>query len=207
MRIGIVSDIHCNIASLEVALERMGNVDEIVCAGDLIFSFRFSNEVVARMREIGAHVVLGNHELDVLGWLGDRVRDHPTTDQALLRWLAEQPTKLDTTIGGKRLTVFHAAPELPFDYVYKESARMRTFGELGADYVIYGHTHYALSHRVNGTHVINPGSAGQPRDPRNGFRSSYAVLDTASGEVLIDVYDDPVHKPVPGVGAEGVVIN
>jgi predicted phosphodiesterase len=52
-----------------------------------------------------------------------------------------------------------------------------------------------MTHRVNGTLIINPGSAGQPRDPSNGFRSSYAVLETQSGEVTFDVYDDPVHKP------------
>jgi predicted phosphodiesterase len=36
--------------------------------------------------------------------------------------------------------------------------------------------------------VINPGSAGEPRDHANGYRLSYAVLDTAADEVLIDNY-------------------
>jgi hypothetical protein len=33
--------------------------------------------------------------------------------------------------------------------------------------------------------VINPGSAGEARDPRNGRRLSCAVLDTASDEVVV----------------------
>ena len=195
MRLGIVSDIHCNIQSLDVALERMGNVDEVLCAGDAVFQFRFSNEVVARLREIGARMVLGNHEEVVLGPLGDRVRAHPGVDHELLKWLGEQPMRIDTTIGGKKFSMFHACPTEPREYVYKESPRIKEFADLGVDYVVYGHTHYPLEHRINGTLIINPGSAGQPRDPRNGFRSSYAVLDTVSGEVTFDIYDDPVHKP------------
>jgi predicted phosphodiesterase len=33
--------------------------------------------------------------------------------------------------------------------------------------------------------VINPGSAGEARDPRNRRRLSCAVLDTASEEVVV----------------------
>ncbi len=197
MLIGIVSDVHGNIAALDHALASMGAVDEVLCAGDLVSGYRFSNEVVGRLREIGARVVLGNHDLDVLGPHGERVRASASTDPALLRWLSEQPVRLDARIDGRRLTMFHAAPEEPFEYVYAETPRMRAWGEIGADFVIYGHTHYALAHREDATLVINPGSAGQPRDPRNGFRSSFAILDTSSGEVRLEVFDDPVYRPGP----------
>jgi putative phosphoesterase len=186
---------HGNIVSLD--RPRSWRRDELLCAGDVVSGYRFSNEVVARLREVRARVVLGNHDLDVLGPHGERVRESAATDPALLRWLSEQPERLDTRINGRRLTMFHAAPEAPFEYVYAETPRMRAWAELGADFVIYGHTHYALSHRVGETLVINPGSAGQPRDPRNGFRSSFAVLDTASGEVRIETYDDPMYRPRP----------
>lgn len=198
MKLGIISDVHGNAASLERALELMPDVDEVLCAGDLVSSFRFSNEVVARLREIGARVVLGNHDLDVLAPHGERVRASAATDPTLLRWLAEQPERLDTQINGRRITMFHAVPEPPYGYVYAETPRMQQWSGLGADFVIYGHTHRALLHRVDDTLVINPGSAGQPRDARNGFRSSFAVLDTQSGEVLMQTYDDPVYRPHPG---------
>ncbi|MEK6739155.1 MAG: metallophosphoesterase, partial [Planctomycetota bacterium] len=67
MRIGIVSDIHCNHEALRVALERMGGVDELLCAGDSVYQFRFSNEVMALLRERGARYILGNHEEVLLG--------------------------------------------------------------------------------------------------------------------------------------------
>jgi putative phosphoesterase len=197
LKLGIVSDVHGNIESLDRALALMGVVDEVLCAGDLVSGFRFSNDVVARLREVGARVVLGNHDLDVLGPHGERVRESASTDRELLRWLGEQPVRLDTRVNGRRLTMFHAAPEAPFEYVYAETPRMRGWADLGADFVIYGHTHYALAQREGGTVVVNPGSAGQPRDPRNGFRSSFAVLDTQSGEVRLEVYDDPVYRPRP----------
>ena len=198
MKLGIISDVHGNAASLERALDLMPDVDEVLCAGDLVSSFRFSNEVVARLREIGARVVLGNHDLDVLAPHGERVRASAATDPTLLRWLAEQPERLDTQINGRRVTMFHAVPEPPYGYVYAETPRMQQWSGLGADFVIYGHTHRALLHRVDDTLVINPGSAGQPRDARNGFRSSFAVLDTQSGEALIQTCDDPVYRPHPG---------
>ena len=199
MRLGLISDIHCNAAALDIALERMGGqVDEVLCAGDAIFQFRFSNQVIRTLRDIGAHVVLGNHEDVVLGPQGERVRSHPDTDPELLRWLAQQPRRIDTELGGKKLTMFHATPEEgPYDYIYGTSPRMREFGELGADYVIYGHTHYELVHRVNSTLVINPGSTGEPRNPRNGFRVSYAILDTQSGEVTMELFDDPSRPAAP----------
>jgi hypothetical protein len=39
--------------------------------------------------------------------------------------------------------------------------------------------------------VINPGSAGDPRDHGNGRRLSCAVLDTVSDEVRIIDFPDP----------------
>jgi len=44
--------------------------------------------------------------------------------------------------------------------------------------------------------VVNPGSAGEARDARNAFRLSYAVLDTATGEVTFDDFQDPTRAAV-----------
>lgn len=65
----------------------------------------------------------------------------------------------------------------------------------GAGYVIHGHRHRAMTHHVSRVGVINQGTAGQPRDPWDRCRSSYAVLETRRGGVTFDVYDDPVHRP------------
>jgi predicted phosphodiesterase len=95
MRIGIVADIHCNHEALAIALERMGPVDELVCAGDAVYQFRFSNEVMDLLREHNARYVLGNHEEVLLGRWGERARSGPHVRPENLAYMQSQPLTLD----------------------------------------------------------------------------------------------------------------
>ena len=88
-----------------------GQVDEVLCAGDAIFQFRFSNAVIRTLRDIGARVVLGNHDDVVPGPQGERVRSHPDMGPEVLRRLGRQPCRIDTVPGEKELTMFHATPD------------------------------------------------------------------------------------------------
>ena len=63
MKLGIVSDVHCNADGLRLAIEHMGPVDELLCAGDIVYQYRFGNEMIEVPREHGARNVLGNHDL------------------------------------------------------------------------------------------------------------------------------------------------
>ena len=74
MKIGIVSDLHCNHAGLAHALETLGDVDELVCLGDSIYEYRFSNDVVETVRRVGARCIKGNHDMVLLGYHGARAR-------------------------------------------------------------------------------------------------------------------------------------
>jgi putative phosphoesterase len=191
MRIGIVSDIHCNAAGLRTALDLMGPVDELVCAGDAIWQFRFSNEVVALLRECGARVILGNHEETFYSPDGVRARAAPHLDREHVDWLAGQPLTRSTRVNGKRLFMVHGSPWEPHrEYLYPSSAGLHRFSDFDADFVLMGHTHYQMAKRVGRTLLINPGTAGDPRDPRNGWRLSFAVLDSTSAEVRFCNYDD-----------------
>ncbi len=62
MKLGIVSDIHCNGAGLAQALALMGDIDELICLGDSIYEYRFSNDVVRLLKDREAQVIVGNHE-------------------------------------------------------------------------------------------------------------------------------------------------
>ncbi len=197
MRIGIVSDVHCNYEALQIALNRMGAVDELLCAGDAVYQFRFSNEVIDLLRERGTRYVLGNHEDTLLSAWGERARSLPSVRQDALAYMAAQPHRIDTTLGGKSLVIVHGSPFEPHnDYIYPNSPSLSRLAELDADYVVLGHTHYQMAERIGRTLIINPGSAGEARDGRNGFRLSYAILDTASGEVTFDDYQDPTRAAV-----------
>ena len=192
MKIGIVSDIHCNIAGLTEALRLMGDIDLLLCLGDAIYEYRFSNPVVALLRERAASLIQGNHEECFFGPAGARARGRGGIDPVLAAWLAGQPPRRAVTLGGRRLLLVHSTPWEPRGaYVHPESGLLSRFAEADADIVLYGHTHRQLARRVGRVLGINPGSAGEGRDNGNGFQLSCAVLDTASEEVKVIDYPDP----------------
>ena len=196
MRLGIVSDLHCNDAALAQALRLMGDVDRLLCLGDSVYDFRFSNEVVGILREREALAILGNHEEGFFGPHGARARSQPWIDGSLMQWLAERPQREAIDIGGKRLLLVHSTPWEPRGaYVYPHSEALNRFAEAPADIVLYGHTHHQLVRRVGRVLVVNPGSAGEARDHRNGRQLSCAVLDTVSEEVTtIDFPDNRIES-------------
>lgn len=195
LRIGIVSDIHGNADGLACALERMGDVDELLCAGDIVEEFRFSNEAVELLRRNRARCVLGNHDIGLLSPHGERARSASHVDAELVAWLASQPLSRELAVDGRRLLMTHASPCPPHtQYVTAHSPELRRIRSIEADYVVIGHTHAQLAQRVGTALVINPGSVGQARDRNNGKRLSYAVLDTATDHVEFDNYTIDEHQ-------------
>jgi putative phosphoesterase len=195
LRVGIVSDLHCNLQGLDLALDAMGDVDELLCLGDSIFEYQFSNDVVARLKERRAHIIKGNHEEGFLSPSGVRARERPGIDPAMLQFLAEQPHRRYVELAGKRLLLVHSTPWEPRgEYVHPHSANLARFAEADADIVLYGHTHCQVVKRIGGVLIINPGSAGDARDSRNGRQLSCAVLDLPSEEVTVIDYPDPRYE-------------
>ncbi len=170
----------------------MGDVDELICSGDAIYQYRFSNEVIGLLRERGARMILGNHEATFLSPDGERARSSPTIDQDLLGWLQEQPHQIETVVGGRRMLVVHGSPWEPFsEYVYATSRGLHRFRDIGADIVVMGHTHHQMHVQTGKVVLINSGSAGEARDHRNGRQLSFAVLDSDDGSVALCEYADP----------------
>ncbi len=192
MKLGIIADVHCNLEGLRAALDHMGDVDEVLCAGDAIYQYRFSNEVLELLRERDARYILGNHELTFLSPAGSRARSIPTVRRDNVEYMAAQSATIAVEVSGRRLLMTHGSPFVPHDeYVFPSSVKLQRMDELGADYVILGHTHFSMAIQVGRTLAINPGSAGEARDSRNGMQLSCAVLDTASGEVMFRSFPDP----------------
>lgn len=192
-----MADIHCNVEALRIALERMGDVDELLCAGDAVYQFRFSNDVIELLRQREARYILGNHEEVLLSKWGEKARSAEWVRQDAVAYMAAQDGVLETVVHGKRLVMVHGSPWEPHnEYIYPNSPSIARFAEIDADYVVLGHTHYQMAERVGRPLVINPGSAGEARDPRNSFRLSYAVLDTVTGEVVFDDFADPTRAAV-----------
>ena len=201
MKLGIVSDIHCNIQGLERGLELMSPFDELWCAGDSVFQFRWSNEVVSRLREIGAKVVLGNHEETILSRDGERALSSPKVDQDLVTWMRDKPYRIEEVIDGKNVVMTHGSPWEPWkEYHYPHETIWSKASELDCDTVIVGHTHFKMAQRFGSVLVINPGSAGDPRDHRNDFQLSCATWDTTTDEVVFYDYKDPTRNFVKHSG-------
>jgi putative phosphoesterase len=192
VKLGIVSDIHCNAAGLNRALALMGDIDELICLGDSIWEYRFSNEVAQILKERRAHTILGNHEEGFFGPLGERARARGDNDGALMEWLAGRPHRVELECGGKRVSLIHSTPWEPRGaYIHPNSPELARFADTQADFVLYGHTHRQVVKRFGRVLVINPGSAGDARDHHNGRLLSCAVLDTVSEEARIIDFPDP----------------
>lgn len=195
MKLAIVSDVHCNIEGLRIALDLMAPFDQLWCAGDSVFQFRWSNEVVELLRDLGARVVLGNHEETLLGPDGARALASTKVRQDLVDWLRAQPYRLTEEVDGKKVVMTHGSPWEPWkDYHYPHESIWARAAELDCDTLIVGHTHFQMAQRHGRVLVINPGSAGDPRDHRNGFQLSCATWDTTTGEVTFYDYRDPTRN-------------
>lgn len=192
MKLGIVSDIHGNLGGLQAALGVMGPVDELLCLGDSIYQYRFSNEVVGLLKSVGARMILGNHEEVFLSEAGSHAREKEGVDQDLLAFLADQPHRRMLTYGRKTVLMIHSTPWEPRgEYIYPHNEKLALFAEAGADFILYGHTHAQVVRRIGGVVVVNPGSAGEGRYTSDGLSLSCAVLDTETGEARVIDYLDP----------------
>ena len=70
MRVAVLSDIHANLPALDAVLAALGDVDAVWQLGDVVGYGPHPDEVVARLREIGATGVRGNHDAAALGHPG-----------------------------------------------------------------------------------------------------------------------------------------
>ncbi|MGI8728539.1 MAG: metallophosphoesterase family protein [Solirubrobacteraceae bacterium] len=206
MRFGVFADVHANWHALDAALSFLAgqHVDGFLCAGDLVGYGPLPNRTADRVLSLPGHVVAGNHELIVLGELGDG--DCTDFARASLRWtrdvldgdlrvrLAALPHHAQ--IQGV-VALAHGSWDDPQRYVRTEGEAQVALSELqswlpDAELLILGHTHEALAvgQRAGellrggvgevalprGDRVLlNPGSVGQARGGR--ARARVMILD------------------------------
>jgi putative phosphoesterase len=188
----IISDVHGNLAALQ-AIDAGEQFDEVICLGDIVGYGPEPAACLHWLRERNALVVQGNHDC-ALGagvparctpqfqWLADATYSigeaQLTADERA--YLAALPSRTVIDRGGRRLLLVHATPSDPL-YGYRAST-VEVWADdlsgLDADYVLVGHTHLQFELRVGATTLVNPGSAGQPKD--GDPRAAYAVLENGA---------------------------
>ncbi len=202
--IAVISDIHANLPALEAVLREIGDVDEILCAGDLVGYNPWPNEVISMVRERGIRCILGNHDRAILRrdfsyfnpiaveacqW----TLEHLTPES--LEFLASLPENMILDMDDSRIAVHHGSPWDEDMYVYPDMVDESFLEKDGADILIMGHTHVPFIAEFPSGKILNPGSVGQPRD--GDPRASYAIIDEQGIEIRRVDYDiDRVYKEI-----------
>ena len=205
MRVAIVSDIHGNRQGFEAAIAaaETAGADELWCLGDLVGYGADPDACVALAADHCAICLAGNHDLAVTGALS--LADFSRGAALAAQWTKEiisEETRaylesLSPQGSAEGVGLYHASPRDPvWEYVLSTLAAELCLDATDHRVSLIGHSHVALSFnrpeglpatgstRRGGTELevgegewlINPGSAGQPRD--GDPRAAWLLLDT-----------------------------
>jgi diadenosine tetraphosphatase ApaH/serine/threonine PP2A family protein phosphatase len=201
MRIAVLSDIHSNLIALDAVLAHLGSVDAIWQLGDVVGYGPEPDGVVARLREVGAVGVRGNHDAAAVG--GSEVEWFNPDARAAIEWTRDRiasGTKAWLEALPERLVesdyaLVHGSPREPlWEYITSSPVARANLTLLPTRFGLHGHTHLPIAwveedggivsippmdgstFELRGHALLNPGSVGQPRDGIPD--SSYMVIDT-----------------------------
>jgi diadenosine tetraphosphatase ApaH/serine/threonine PP2A family protein phosphatase len=207
MRLGVFSDVHSNLEALLAVVDsyKQQHIDKFICLGDVVGYGANPNECCDIVRELGAAVVLGNHDAAVSGRM-DYSYYYDAAREAL-DWCASHLNKehlewlrgIPFVYRQDDLCFSHGNPLNPeeFDYIFTLDQAAELLSKLDnlASVNFIGHSHltksFALSPgevnevvarrfglRRHRKYVITDGSVGQPRD--YDARACFTVYDTES---------------------------
>lgn len=147
---GIVSDIHGNLEALRAVLDRIGKVDRLLCAGDVVGYGPDPEECFSLTRSLRAATVLGNHDAAVcgkmdLGWFNPDARAAAVWTRSMLSESSlQQLSLLPAALSFDEFVMVHGSLSAPmdFNYVFSASAARPCFDEMGdCSLCFIGHTH------------------------------------------------------------------
>ncbi len=194
MRLLIFSDVHSNLEALQEVVSRE-KYDKAAFLGDVVDYGPNPAETLDLVLNEADYIVQGNHDLAAATGVdcqcAQAMHDLSvlTREEISDRLLSKEDKKklknmkvVDTpVVDGRKFMMVHASPNNHLHgYLFSTEAEMvwKKPDYKEYDYISVGHTHFPMFYRGK---IINPGSAGQPRD---GFwKPMYAVLDTETGDL------------------------
>lgn len=205
MRLGVISDIHGNLPALKKVLPELGDVDRLICLGDIAGYNPYLGECLELVQDTCDLVLQGNHDrletqgLNQQAVTGIRYAKKNLSEEQKqhLQSLPEKKDVFDTDY----LSV-HSHPERVDEYVMpRDFPRMRPYLD---DYrgIFLGHTHDQHVAVIDDRLILNPGSVGQPRD--GDPRAAYAIVDTEPGEYSFGRVEYDVDKVVEKIEDSGL---
>ena len=226
MRVALVSDMHGNLVAFEAVLADLESrrVDRSICLGDVAAFGPQPAETIARLRELGWPVVMGNadellfvdevpppeneHEqrlFDLVSWARDRLAP---ADVEFLR--SFEPTVKVSLGDGAEVLCFHGSPTSHSERLLPttpDDELARILLPHRADVMACGHTHLQMLRRVRDFLLVNAGSVGLPAesipsDPSPRAQTDeplapwaeYAIVDYGRGNVAVELRRVPVDR-------------
>lgn len=209
MKIALISDIHANLQALEAVWDdvQKQTPDTVYCLGDLVGYGANPNEVIDFIRVEDVPTIMGNydngvgHDLDDCGCdykdarlerLGELSiwwsRGHTTQENK--EYLRSLPEEMRLSDGDKEMLLVHGSPRSLHEYLPEERPTV-TFERIAkvaeCDIMLFGHTHIPYEKIVAGTHFVNTGSVGRPKD--GDPRAGYVMLNDGEAEFRRLEYD------------------
>jgi len=210
MKLLILSDIHGNWPALEAVLAAEPERDAVVFCGDAVDYGPQPVECLRWLVKNVRHLVRGNHD-NALGFGEDcqcmgTFREFSVATRAWHRSLVSSEDReflrKMPTIGwfgweGHYVRMAHATPQGDlFEYLTMDQWGERLY-DVGADFVLLGHTHVQGMRTFGKITVVNPGSVGLARDHRG--KACYAVC--RDGEIELKQIPYEVGRTVAALRA------
>ncbi len=218
MRIGVIADIHGNLVALEATLAALARerLDRLICLGDVATLGPRPTATLARLRDLGCPIVMGNTDAwllvaphadravplrELTAWTVAQLTD---ADRAFIR--AFPPTLTIPLDSGATLLCCHGSPR-SYDEVIAATTPAEALDAMlvshdAATVVVGGHTHVQLVRRHEGRQIVNVGSVGLPGTGpgtpdlplnRGVAWAEYGILDLDEGRVGIDLRRLPLN--------------
>ena len=154
MQVGIISDVHADYATLAEVLARLEShhqVDQVLCAGDLVGRGPEPERVVRLVRAYGVTCVRGNHDDWALSLNGES-----------LQYVRGLPLEWRGRLAGKSVFMCHGKPGNNLWGMYRDHLSATylkmVLRSLKADVLVTGHTHLPLHMQTPHGCLVNPGS-------------------------------------------------
>ncbi|MEW6097249.1 MAG: metallophosphoesterase family protein [bacterium] len=231
MQYGIISDIHSNLEALMVVLEKLKEVDKIICLGDIVGYGPLPNECIDEVRKLSGVTIVGNHDLASIGW--KEISWFNEYAQRAIIWTMDTLTKenkqylssLPEIVEEKDFIMVHGSLwDYTNEYITGVKKANKSFELLKEKNLLFvGHTHSPMlflkkeyepiypirlgdkdTIKVSTPDklIVNVGAVGQPRD--GDPRASFGIFDTDTMEIGIYRVSYDINKTQDLMRKEGL---
>lgn len=227
MRYLVLGDIHSNLSAFNAVLKEAKEFEQILNLGDVVGYAPYPNECIDTLKHYKQISILGNHDGGVIGKvpltlfnpqaaIANRLNAQVLTSENK-SFLENLP--LELTIEEK-ITLVHGSPKNPiWEYLLSCNEALGNLSFFKTPICFVAHTHIPvvfefkegrcleikakaeLHLNSNSSHIINPGSVGQPRDGNP--KASFLIFDSQNLKIEFKRVEYDIFKVQEELRKEG----